>query len=1075
MMNYDLRNKSLRNLFFATTLIPLLSTSGCNTQSTGQKDIAIESRQVMFTSQTDSGFLIHPGEAKKIAFDFGRKNYPVRQTLRIKGFGVFPKPFSGRGEGVFRAFAFHIDDFLDSTLTYKEKYSLVFMGDGRKLERNAFYRLSEEELSPFKGRKTKVNIPIKTDKLNVPEGGYLTVELQMYRKKANRHPDDVYDDADVIKDIKITANHEEWFVLSDDVEIPGDIACILFRIGSKDISGQCHFGTLSLTSGKTTLKVLPFQPYKKDQKNWIGENLSSKEWPEFELSINGNTFFNGKIFDRASNVGDFEVELPKPVEGKAELSIKLIDGFPARYPYSVKTVELLETSARDFEVAAIPQIINANKKFALLVYINRPGTKLSIKTSGNISAAEKEKQFNEAGLYSLSFSAAAASLDQFIIISDGTRKAKYSINQIVSKKDDHIYISTSDDIYIDKNFRKFSEYIAWYVREGIGNAFCWRPSEQWSDVTVADPVFYKQSLGILNDLQMPYSLMIEGRTITGRNINPEESWMKGPLYLGRQAHENDGGYYYWGHFRWEWLLSDLEAKYRPQGGIFAKNRPIRNARGNFIFYDPFKLKNMDEGPKYFIDNIKKAKGESIRHTGPSTMFRYLLQAGYEWVGAEQMYGPEEVILSSIRGACRAYGKNDYGTHLATQWASGPYDAPEHVTRLFLSLAISYIHGATQINTEDGLWTTESGIDRYSQAGQEHIKVQRDILRFIQTHERRGTLVTPVAVLQGRNDAWKCFGRTNVWSQAGDEWKFGPAEESFDLLNVFYPGNKLQPIYKFPTPKAPQGWYTSTPYGLIDLLPVEAPPEVLQNYRAIAFLGWNTYSDDDFKRLTDFVKSGRTLLLSGAHLNTELIHNKPVVFPKSDQVLKELLGNNYSTATQPYENKVGEGKVIFFPEKKYPVDVSIKDRYSEALKEIGTTAIANEYRKGWIENSPDIEFAAWDLKDNNYRTIYLLNIDWWSDTLSHQATLALGNQKFKIDVRRNWLETITISNGVAVMPASMTTDILGMEIKENKCKLTIQTTGKDQLKIFREDQPEINTIEITKPGIQSIEVGLSKKI
>ena len=452
--------------------------------------------------------------------------------------------------------------------------------------------------------------------------------------------------------------------------------------------------------------------------------------------------------EKISLTGKYSTELPMWVtlklsflnlfRGKRNLHIRLKDGFPARYPYAVKTVELLETSARDFEVVAIPQIINANKNFALLVEINRPGTKLSIKTSRNISTAENEKQFDEAGLYSLSFTAGDAGLNQFITISDGTRKTKYSINQIVSKKDDRIYISTSDDIYIDKNFRKFSDYIVWYVREGIGNAFCWRPSEQWSDVTVADPVFYKRSLGILNDLQMPYSLMIEGRTITGRNINPEEGWMKGPLYLGRQAHENDGGYYYWGHFRWEWLQSDLEAKYRPQGGIFAKNRPIRNEKGIFIFYDPFKLKNMEEGPKYFIDNLSKAKGPSIRHTGPSTMFRYLLQAGYEWVGAEQMYGPEEVILSSIRGACRAYGKVDYGTHLATQWGSGPFDAPEHATRLFLSLAISYMHGATQINTEDGLWNTESGIDRFSQSGQEHIKAQRDILRYIQTHERRGT-------------------------------------------------------------------------------------------------------------------------------------------------------------------------------------------------------------------------------------------------------------------------------------------------------------------------------------------------
>ena len=167
-------------------------------------------------------------------------------------------------------------------------------------------------------------------------------------------------------------------------------------------------------------------------------------------------------------------------------------------------------------------------------------------------------------------------------------------------------------------------------------------------------------------------------------------------------------------------------------------------------------------------------------------------------------------------------------------------------------------------------------------------------------------------------------------------------------------------------------------------------------------------------------------------------------------------------------------MIFFPEKKYPVDASLKVRYTETLKEIGANAIKNENQKGWIENSPNIEFAAWDWKDKNHRTIYLLNIDWWSDTIVHRASLALGNQRFQVDVRRNCLETITVSNGVAIMPASMTTDIFEMEIIGNRCTFTIQTTGKDQLKIFCENQSEIKTFEIKKPGIHTIEMVMPKK-
>ena len=75
------------------------------------------------------------------------------------------------------------------------------------------------------------------------------------------------------------------------------------------------------------------------------------------------------------------------------------------------------------------------------------------------------------------------------------------------------------------------------------------------------------------------------------------------------------------------------------------------------------------------------------------------------------------------------------------------------------------------------------------------------------------------------------------------------------------------------------------------------------------------------------------------------------------------------------------------------------------------------------------------------------------------------------MRRNFLETVTISDGVALMPGSMTSDILGMEIKGKRCAFTIQTTGKDQVKIISEDKSEIKIINIEKPGIHKIEVDL----
>ena len=50
---------------------------------------------------------------------------------------------------------------------------------------------------------------------------------------------------------------------------------------------------------------------------------------------------------------------------------------------------------------------------------------------------------------------------------------------------------------------------------------------------------------------------------------------------------------------------------------------------------------------------------------------------------------------------------------------------------------------------------------------------------------------------------------------------------------------------------------------VDLLPVEAPQDVMDRYKAMIFLGWNSYDANDFLRIRDFVFKGGTLLLTAA--------------------------------------------------------------------------------------------------------------------------------------------------------------------------------------------------------------------
>ena len=192
-------------------------------------------------------------------------------------------------------------------------------------------------------------------------------------------------------------------------------------------------------------------------------------------------------------------------------------------------------------------------------------------------------------------------------------------------------------------------------------------------------------------------------------------------------------------------------------------------------------------------------------------------------------------------------------------------------------------------------------------------------------------------------------------------------------------------------------------------------------------------------------------------------------PDDDDVLKGLLGDEYKSATSVYRRKVGKGEVICFPQKLYPADSSIREEYSKELAALGAAAVDIEHRKGWVADSNNIQFTAWDWDDLEHRTIYLLNIDWWSDSTSAPCTLLLGEQEFKVDVRRRFIEVITIYKGLAVMPKSMQTDIMKIEKKNGRYIITVQTTGSDELSVFNKDKKSITTYRIPDAGLHNIRI------
>lgn len=279
-----------------------------------------------------------------------------------------------------------------------------------------------------------------------------------------------------------------------------------------------------------------------------------------------------------------------------------------------------------------------------------------------------------------------------------------------------------------------------------------------------------------------------------------------------------------------------------------------------------------------------------------------------------------------------------------------------------------------------------------------------------------------------------------------------------MLRVFYPENEVDAC-------GPEGWFTSTPYGPVDLLPVEAPQDVMDRYKLMLFLGWNTYDENDFQRIKQYVFDGGTLLLSAAHFNAELQPDQPVRFPDNDRVIREMLGEQYRSMSGKNEISYGNGRIIYFATPDYPIASSLVAEYEKTMHALAASSIEEESGKGWIASSPHVGFTVWDQGD--HRTILLLDTDWQSNKEEVQAEFCYAGKKFSVPVRRYRMENIHCSAGLAVHPFANTTDVLSIQPTSNGWNVRVQTTGEDQIRCMHAVSGKEQTIDLKGAGIHSV--------
>jgi len=945
----------------------------------------------------------------------------------------------------------------------------------------------------------KSGLSVKAENLRISDNGFLRMRVDVRLKKDGVSRHSVHASPDKTYIINIPEGTYDWQKLARDIEIPFDTANVCVFVEGKSYSGKVWVER-PILFGENQNLLPDFAPTVTDREKfeWTAQYLSRKEWPEFEVKLNGETIFCDEVFERCHTCSEWEIALPKKhLKENNKLEIKLISDYHDTLPYCIKELGIIEQPDAPVSIISTSNVGVANGKAYVLLHINKPCT-LKLEYLNENLSGKTEYIFDEAGYHGISIDCKnPCSNAEFKIICDKT-VINGNIDRIVIKENDNVIAGTGDMVYIAQDLDYMMEFLAWYVSNNIGNFLTFRPIYRWCGTKIINHECWKPFIKVLNELGMKYVIICDGRELPGLNANPGDELLEGEGYLGRQAHENDGAIFYW----WQRGVKNEPAEEQWHDlclMAFNEDPEHSNCRFSPASYinDGEVLKryinkdyprDMKFAEKYTSDQLRAITNGETRHTGPSVLFKAFKNAGYDWVGAETMYSTFEPQMAFLRGFCKANDMDSFGVHHALQWSSSPFDDIQHSDRYRLALYLSYMLGVTDINTEEGLWRMEEYFlhpHRFTEACKEHLKQHQDFYNYIKTHTRSGEFYTPFAFVNGKHDGFTLFALDNMWG-----WEQTPstcAEISWhELLKIIYPLSRPQEVlyrHGLKDCKKPVGYFTGTPEGNADVVPIESTVEKFSAYKLLVFAGYNMCESEEAEKLLDYVKQGGKVILTRAHLtNTtdyEKIRNFDMTFEnhafsfaEGTPEFKDNICLNPTPCDEVLETtadglplvmkyKIGKGEVILFNTKVYPAHESIWNIYKKLVE--AEIKKATQTENVWTETGLDMGTAVYKQADGSTH-VYFLAVDWYNGRDGiRNGKLLVGNKAYEVSLPFGVMTKAVVKDRLAVWPLSESGEV----IKIDSNKAIVQGKGLVEFTLAKDGLTKTTTIDFTQNPVAEI--------
>lgn len=994
-----------------------------------------------------------------------------------------------KNEGGAELFGMFIDDSLNVEKSEFDRYCLDFSCEkplpfAKRAVKKIVWKPLKHGLFDYKylyinyDESWQFGIFAKAENLKLEKDGFLRIRIDRWKVKEHIDPNDTLyaPDETVFIDIPEGSypytQHKKSLLIKDE-----ETACIIVTVEGKGYSGNVYFERPFLLDYAERNMLPPFETGNLGfaEFAWLGQNLSKREWPKFKVSVNGNTFFEDEVFLKEHRFPPVEMELPDGClcQGENKISIAYISDYLGTIPIFIHEVFLLEEEKKSFSAVRCPEMVDGDGSIRVLIETELSEKELWVESKDFV--VKDITAFRDLKLCVIEMSVLRKKNHLQFTLKSKYDSEEYSVARCVKKTEDHVISGSGDMVYVDvSDIDSVLKYFKWYVANDIGDLLTIRPVYRWSGARSVNEKVWTSFTALCDKLNLFYVLISDGRDISGISTNPAEKHLEGKNFLGKQLHERDGQLFYWApetcHPR---EIQAPIAEFFDLAARLAREEPdtiegtlrlfnIEWTDDGYCFKRSF-CKNKDVSKIHDIAaaELKNLSSDHfLRHTGPSVMFKYFYQNGFEWVGAETMYGATEALLAFLRGASFAYEKEKFGVHLALQWSTFPHNTEQRYRRFLLSMYIPYLHGVTDINTEEGLWFMGAYSEyhhRLSEPCNRHREQQRRFNQFVRTHSRTGRFYTPIAFLHGRMDGWNGFLSYHVWGMP--LMKHSDEAESWKLLKVFYPLNFIE-NYGFrkyggisEDNHKPFGFFSGTPLGNVDVVPVEHGD--LSRYAALIFAGYNAMSENELERLSAYVENGGTLVCSWAHFSdttlwddvtnyrlniTENKITKRLLKGAPEFVSDNVCGKEIKVCTKLSEQgsviektdgglpliyvaDYKKGKIVLVNSLYYPGNESVFPVYEKVVKAVTKECLQKELCM--VVCGEDVEYTIFE-QDDGTRHYYFTAVDWYNPSMEKRcAKMVFEGSSYCIEMGFGEIVKVVIDGHRAVWPLDDSAEVLSV--------------------------------------------------